>query len=102
GERAGSSVQLPGLVGELGCETDEGGARSLVRLGSDQAVAFEDPPHGCDRGHPLDLANQMMGDGIRPRIVTGIDQLLAQSHDSGLDFRRCLVRTGTWSAGAGL
>ena len=46
GELPGGSVALPSLVWQLGLEADEGGAGTLMRLRSDQALALEDPPDG--------------------------------------------------------
>src|SRR5437660_1498402 len=78
GELPGSRIQLPGLIGELGLKTDERGPRALVRLRSNQAVAFEDPPHGRDRGHAFDLADEVMGYGFRPGIVTRRDEVVSK------------------------
>src|SRR5207253_10296371 len=44
GELPRRGVQLPGLVGEGGFESDEGRLRTLVGLRGDQPVAFEYPP----------------------------------------------------------
>jgi hypothetical protein len=49
-----------------------------VRLRGNQAIAFQDPPEGRDRRHPVDLADEVMGDGFGPGIVIAGDELLAQ------------------------
>lgn len=86
GKLPGGGVHLPGLVGQLGFEADKGRARPLMGLRSDQAVALEQSPYGCDRGRLGELTTQEMGDGLWPSVVTGGDELIAKGQDSGLDF----------------
>ena len=62
GEAPEGDVGLPELVGEVSLETDEGGARALVGLGRNQALAGEDAPDG---GHSGDFGDPMGAGGGR-------------------------------------
>ena len=71
-------------------------------LGCDQAMAFEDPPDGGDRGHLLEAASQVVGDAVGTGVVAGSGQLLAERQDGGLSFRPDLVGAGVRTPGARL
>src|ERR1700682_3475062 len=93
-----SRVQLPGLIGQLGLEANEGRLRTLVRLRRDESVAFEDAPDGGERRHPVDLADEVMGDGLGPSIVTAGDELLTKPQDLSLHVRGCFGKARMWPA----
>ena len=78
GELPGGGVALPGLVGQLSLEADEGAARSFVGLRRDQAVALEDAPDGGRRGQLLDLTLEVVEDGPRSAIEAGLSEFPAQ------------------------
>src|SRR2546427_5225131 len=65
----------------------ERGLRPLVGLRGDEPVAFEDPPHGGDRRHLVDLAPEVMGDGFRAGVMSGCAQLAAELDDQVLGTR---------------
>ncbi len=70
--------------------------------GRNEAIAFEDPPHGRDRGHVVDLAPEVMCDGLGSSVMSGGGQLAAKLADELLDFGFDLVRAGFRSPGARL
>jgi hypothetical protein len=51
-------VQLPGLVGDGGFESEEPRLRALAGLRGDEAVTCEDPPDRGDRGQFVDQAGE--------------------------------------------
>jgi len=83
----GGGVDLPGFVGQLGHETDEGTTWALLRLGRDQAVALEDPPDGCGRGWRREAFAEVVEDGLGTPVVTCLDELGAELDDFGFDLR---------------
>ena len=89
-------VGLPELVGQLRREAGERGARPLVRLGRDQAVAREDPPDRGDRGELLQAVREVIGDGLGAGVVAGRGKLTPHLEDQGLGLRPDLMRTGMW------
>src|SRR5713226_7910082 len=102
GELPWRGVQLPGLVGERGFESDKGRLRTLVGLRGDEPVAFEDPPHGRNRRQLVNLAEEVMSDRFRPGVVTGRGQLVAKPNDLSLDIGWRLQRAGARSTRARL
>jgi hypothetical protein len=91
-------VALPHLVGQVGFEADVGTLRLLLRLRSDQPVAFEDAP---DRRHRGDVGMgepEMMRDRVRSAVIAGGVELLAQHDDRGLDLGRRGVGAGPGAA----
>lgn len=91
GELPGSGVELPGFVGQQGHKADEGGARSLVRLGCDESIALEDPPDGGDRGNYIELVSEVVGDGLRTCVISSGGELVAELEDQPLGFGVDLV-----------
>src|SRR5260370_6561330 len=102
GQLPGSGVQLPGLVGEFGFETDERGLWSLVRLRGDESLAFENPPHRRCRRNLVDLAIEVMCDGLGSGVMPIGSQLGAKLDDQLLDLSSNLVGAGLRSPGARL
>jgi len=68
-------VGLPRLVGQLGFEADQRGARALLRLGDHQALTAQDPPDRRDRGSLLALPGEMVGDRLRAAVTSSGVQL---------------------------
>ena len=62
-----------------------------MRLRVDESVALEDPPHGRDRGHIVDLALEVISDGLWSGVMSGRGQLVAEFDDQLLDFGLDLV-----------
>jgi hypothetical protein len=69
-----------------------------VRLRGDEAFALEDAPDGRQRGHSVDLADEVVGDGVGPGVVTGGDELLTKLENFALNLGRCLVGAGVGPA----
>ena len=70
-------IGLPAFVGQRCLETDEGGARLLVRLWGDQAMTTEDAPDWAARGRRWSQARgDVVRDGLGSGVVTGSDELL--------------------------
>jgi hypothetical protein len=84
-------VGLPQLVGQGRLEPHERRARALVRLGRDQPVAAQDPPHRGRGGRRPESAADMVGDGRRTGVVAGGGELGAQCDDGPFDLDRGLV-----------
>ncbi|HEY6398469.1 MAG TPA: hypothetical protein VIX82_13550 [Solirubrobacteraceae bacterium] len=93
-------VALPHLVGEGGLEADEGGLRALLRLRGDLAVAFEDAPDGGHGGDVREAEAEVVGEGVRPVVVAGVAEFVAQLEDGGLDVRWHRVGAGLGAARA--
>src|SRR5207245_7154859 len=93
GQLPGDGIALPGLVGQLGLKADEGAARPLLGLGCDQAVTFEDAPDRRHCRHWFGATDEVVGDGLRAGVVTGLVQLLAELENVRLDAGRRLVST---------
>src|SRR5262249_61838793 len=81
GELPGGGVALPGLVGELSLEADEGGLGALVRLGCDVPLPLQDAPDGSGRGELREAVLEVEEDGRRARVEAGVGDLPAQLED---------------------
>ncbi len=98
----GSGVDLPGFVGQLGDEADEGATGALLRLRRDQAVALEDPPDGCGRGWRRETLAEVVEEGLGTPVVTRLDELSAELDDLGFHLRAGLGGAGVRPARARL
>ena len=96
GELPVGAVGLPEFVGQIGLEPNEGRARALVGLRSDQAVPSEDAPDGRHRGRRAEFKTQVEGDRVRAAVMAGGSEFSAQANDRGLDLGRDGVGTGAW------
>src|SRR5437660_9493332 len=91
-ELPGGGVKLPGFVGQLGLEADEGSSGSFVRLGGDEALALEDAPNGGDRWRFGNSLRQVVMDGLR-------DRRHSRRPPAGIGVRRSGL--GSWSRPGG-
>ncbi len=91
GQLPGCGVELPGFVGQLGLEADEGSSGSFVRLGCDEALALEDAPDAGDRWQLGNLFRQVVVDGLQTGVIAGSRQLASEFDDQVLDLGVDLV-----------
>ena len=98
GELPVGAVGLPQLVGQRSLEADEGRARALVGLRSDQPIAPEDAPDGRHRRRAAELETEVVGDGVRPAVVAGVGEFPAEANDRGLDLGCGRVSAGARSS----
>ena len=96
-------VGLPRLVGHLGFEADQRGARALLGLRRNQALPPEDPPDSRDRGDAVDpLAGEVVSDRLGAAVVSLREQLLSQGHDGPDHLPWRAIGTGARRPGARL
>jgi hypothetical protein len=74
-------IGLPRLVRQVRFEADQRAAGSLLWLGHDQSLSFEDSPDRCRGRRFLDAFGEVVGDRRCPAIMALVCELVAQRDD---------------------